>query len=304
MESLNKILRQLQFTIQEALTNFIRSGWMAWIVITTMTASMTVFGAFIMIMKDFSFIANTVSSRIQIVAFLKKDAPLEKTHASVSIIEGVSKVEMITKEKAWQELKNELKNSIEADNIKNQNPLPDTLQITVSDPKEIDLIAQKIKAISDVEEIKYSKELADYIDQISRIVRMVGFMITGVFALATLAIIVNTIRLAVNSRKNEIEIMRLVGATNWFIRMPFLLEGVFFGFFSAILTSIFLVLWRTFSITQIKTFLPFIPIEEEPAMIWEVISATIIISILVGFIGSSFSVTRYLSFEKANKQDD
>lgn len=236
--------------------------------------------------------------------FFKKDAPLEKTHASVSIIEGVSKVEMITKEKAWQELKNELKNSIEADNIKNQNPLPDTLQITVSDPKEIDLIAQKIKAISDVEEIKYSKELADYIDQISRIVRMVGFMITGVFALATLAIIVNTIRLAVNSRKNEIEIMRLVGATNWFIRMPFLLEGVFFGFFSAILTSIFLVLWRTFSITQIKTFLPFIPIEEEPAMIWEVISATIIISILVGFIGSSFSVTRYLSFEKANKQDD
>lgn len=304
MESLNKILRQLQFTIQEALTNFIRSGWMAWIVITTMTASMTVFGAFIMIMKDFSFIANTVSSRIQIVAFLKKEAPLEKTHAAVSMIDGVSKVEMITKEKAWQELKNELKNSIEADNIKNQNPLPDTLQITVNDPKEIELIAQKIKAITDIEEIKYSKELADYIDQISRIVKMVGFMITGVFALATLAIIVNTIRLAVNSRKNEIEIMRLVGATNWFIRMPFLLEGVFFGFFSAILTSIFLVLWRTFSITQIKTFLPFIPIEEEPAMIWDVISATIIISVLVGFIGSSFSVTRYLSFEKANKQDD
>lgn len=304
MESLNKLLRQLQFTIQEALTNFVRSGWMAWIVITTMTASMTVLGSFIMIMKDLTFITNTVSSRVQIVAFLKKEAPLEKTQATISMIDGVSKVEMITKERAWKELKNELKDSLEAENIKDQNPLPDTLQITVSDSKEIDLVAQKIRGVTEIEEIKYSKELADYIEQISKIVRFIGLIITGMFALATLAIIVNTIRLAVNSRKNEIEIMRLVGATNWFIRMPFLLEGVFFGFFSAVLTSVFLVLWRTFSITQIKTFLPFIPIEEEPAMIWEVISATIIISVLVGFIGSAFSVTRYLSFEKANKQDD
>lgn len=303
MESVNRFIRQLQFTFQEAVNNFIRSGWMAWIVITTMTASMTVLGAFIMIMKDISFVSDTVGSKLQIVAFLKKDSIMEKTQAQVSTVEGVTKVDMITKEKAWSELKKELKNTLEADNIKNQNPLPDTLQITISNPKEIDFIAKKIKNISDIESIKYNKELAEYIEQVGKIVTLIGSMITAFFAFATLAIIVNTIRLAVNSRKNEIEIMRLVGATNWFISLPFLLEGIFFGFVSAILTSIFLVVWRTFSLTQIRLFLPFLPIEEQSNLLGDVITVTILASVLTGLAGSSFSIARYLTFEKANKSD-
>ncbi|MFN8670549.1 MAG: permease-like cell division protein FtsX [Candidatus Sericytochromatia bacterium] len=304
MESINKYIRQLQFTFNEAYTNFIRSGWMAWIVITTMTASMTVFGAFIMILQDISFMSNSVASRVQIVAFLKQDAMMEKTQAQVSTIEGVTKVEMISKDKAWQELKKELKNSMEFENIKNQNPLPDTLQITIKNPKEIDDVAKRIKNNSDIESVKYNKELADYIIQAARIVRLIGTIITLLFGFATLAIIVNTIRLAVNSRRNEIEIMRLVGATNWFIRLPFLLEGIIFGFVSAILTSILLVVWRTFSLSQIKLFLPFIPIEEQPSFLNDIIMLTVLVSVLVGFSGSAFSVTRYLKFEKANTKEE
>lgn len=304
MESAKKLLRQLEFTLQEAITNFIRQGWMTGIVITTMVASLSIFGAFWMLIGDFNNLAKSVGSKLQIIAFLKKDAELVKVYEEVAKIEGVSTAESISKEKGWTDLKNDLKNSLELENIDNQNPLPDSIQITVTDVKEVETVAMKIKSLTEIEEVKYSKELAAYIDKLAGLVRTVGIVITTVFGIATMAIIVNTIRLAVNSRKNEIEIMRLVGATNWFIRMPFLLEGIFFGFSSAICTSIILVIWRSFSINQIKSLFPFIPIAEETGIVWSVVSSTLVISILIGFLGSAFSVTRYLSFEKVKREEE
>jgi cell division transport system permease protein len=300
LESVRKFLRQLEFTFQEAINNFIRSGWMSTIVVTTMVASLSIFGGFWLLVKDFNFLATSVGSKLQIIAFLKKDANLEKVNEIVSAYDGVSKVDAIPKDKGWKDLKNDLQNNLEMENIGNQNPLPDSLQITVGEARNVEAIAMKVKEMPEIEEIKYSKELADYIEKISHLIRLVGVVITGIFGFATLAIIVNTIRLAVNARKNEIEIMRLVGATNWFIRMPFLLEGIFFGFCSAVFTSIILIVWRSFSIAQVKKLFPFIPVFDEPNIIQNVIIYTLVISIAIGFIGSMFSVHRYLSFEKAN----
>lgn len=303
METFKKLLRQLEFSLQEAITNFIRQGWMTGIVVTTMVASLSIFGAFWMLIGDFNNLAKSVGSKLQIVAFLKKDADLNKVYEEAQKIEGVGSIESITKEKGWQDLKTDLKNSLELDNIDNQNPLPDSLQITAKDAKDVESIAMRVKAITEVEEVKYSKELADYIDKIAGLIRTVGIVITTIFGIATISIIVNTIRLAVNSRKNEIEIMRLVGATNWFIRMPFLLEGVFFGFCSAIATSVILFIWRSFSVNQMRALFPFIPVDSESNVVWSVITSTMLISIFIGFLGSAFSVTRYLSFEKAKQEE-
>jgi cell division transport system permease protein len=302
LESVKKLFRQLEFTIQEAINNFIRSGWMSGIVITTMVASLSIFGGFWLLMSDFHYLADTVGSKLQIIAFLKKDAVLETVNENVMKIEGVSKVEPVPKDQGWNDLKKDLQNNLDLENIGNQNPLPDSLQITVGEAKNVENVATIVKGMADVEEIKYSKELADYIDQVSHLIQLVGVAISTILGLATFAIIINTIRLAVNARKNEIEIMRLVGATNWFIRMPFLLEGIFFGFCSAVFTSIILVVWRSFSINQVKKLFPFIPITDQPDIIWNVITYTLLISILIGFIGSAFSVARYLSFEKANPE--
>ncbi len=304
MESVKKLFRQLEFTIQEAINNFIRSGWMSGIVITTMVASLSIFGGFWLLMKDFHFLADSVGSKLQIIAFLKKDADLNKANESAAKIEGVSLVESVPKDKGWADLKKDLQSNLDLENIGNQNPLPDSLQITVGEAKNVENVALIVKGMPEIEEIKYSKELAEYIDQISHLISLVGIAITTILGLATFAIIINTIRLAVNSRKNEIEIMRLVGATNWFIRMPFLLEGIFFGFCSAVFTSIILIVWRSFSINQVKKLFPFIPITDQPNVIWDVIFYTLALSVLIGFVGSVFSVARYLSFEKASPGEE
>ncbi|GIW21994.1 MAG: cell division protein [Candidatus Sericytochromatia bacterium] len=298
MEQTIKFIRQINFCIEESIKNFVRSGWMSVIVITTMVSAISIFGGFWLILKDFEYITNNIGSKLQIIAFLKQNSDLDKTYSIVSKIDGIKHVEIITKDKAWKELKSELKNSLELENIGNENPLPDSLQITVNNPEAIELVSSRLKEIETIEEIKYSQELANYIENLSRLIKLVGIIISSILGFATIAIIVNTIRLAVNSRKNEIEIMRLVGATNWIIRLPFLLEGIIFGFFSGIFTSIILIVWRTFSISQIKVLFPFLPILEDKNLVYDLVIYVFLLSIIVGFVGSSFSVHRYLSFEK------
>jgi len=294
LELINKLFRQFSFTVQEAITNFFRSGWMSWIVVTTMVASLSIFGIFWLMFNDFNYITKTIGSKIEVMVFLKKDADVAEVSQTISKIEEVSKISVVKKEAAWEDMKQDLKNNLDLSNIGKENPLPDSIQVTLKSTKDIEYITAKLKEIPQIDEIKYSRELVDYLNKFKKFISLIGVMITVILGSATLAIIINTIRLAVNSRKSEIEIMRLVGATDWFIRMPFLLEGIFFGFFSAIFTSIILVIWRSFSITQISKILPFVPLINDSSVVKDVILYTFVISIIIGFIGSSISVHHYL----------
>ena len=294
MELINKLLRQLNFTIQEAATNFIRSGWMSGIVVTTMVASLSIFGIFWLMFNDFNYITKTIGSKIEIMVFLNKDGNTDDIAKTISKMEEVSKVTIIKKEQAWEDMKQDLKANMDLNNIGKENPLPDSLQVTVKNSKDVEYVSAKMKEIPKIDEIKYSKELVEYLNKFKKLISLIGIMITIILGSATLAIIVNTIRLAVNSRKTEIEIMRLVGATDWFIRLPFLLEGIFFGFSSAVFTSIILVIWRSFSVTQIQKILPFVPILDDSSVIKNLLIYTFIISIIIGLLGSSISVHHYL----------
>jgi len=294
LELINKLLRQLNFTIQEAATNFIRSGWMSGIVVTTMVASLSIFGIFWLMFNDFNYITKTIGSKIEIMVFLNKDGNTDDIAKTISKMEEVSKVTIIKKEQAWEDMKQDLKANMDLNNIGKENPLPDSLQVTVKNSKDVEYVSAKMKEIPKIDEIKYSKELVEYLNKFKKLISLIGIMITIILGSATLAIIVNTIRLAVNSRKTEIEIMRLVGATDWFIRLPFLLEGIFFGFSSAVFTSIILVIWRSFSVTQIQKILPFVPILDDSSVIKNLLIYTFIISIIIGLLGSSISVHHYL----------
>ena len=267
---------------------------MSGIVVTTMVASLSIFGIFWLMFNDFNYITKTIGSKIEIMVFLNKDGNTDDIAKTISKMEEVSKVTIIKKEQAWEDMKQDLKANMDLNNIGKENPLPDSLQVTVKNSKDVEYVSAKMKEIPKIDEIKYSKELVEYLNKFKKLISLIGIMITIILGSATLAIIVNTIRLAVNSRKTEIEIMRLVGATDWFIRLPFLLEGIFFGFSSAVFTSIILVIWRSFSVTQIQKILPFVPILDDSSVIKNLLIYTFIISIIIGLLGSSISVHHYL----------
>jgi cell division transport system permease protein len=132
------------------------------------------------------------------------------------------------------------------------------------------------------------------IQQVAGFTKFLGIAITALLSVATLAVMGNTIRLTVQNRRREIEIMQLVGASDGFIRWPFLLEGVFFGFVGAVGTGIVLFLWRAFILARIQEMFPFVPMETDLFSTLKILAYLFAIGIGMGVFGSLISVKQYL----------
>ena len=141
----------------------------------------------------------------------------------------VEKITIIPKADSWSKLKNEMS----LPNI--ENPLPDTLHVKVDSPENIQPIFDHIKTIPAVEDMSYAKDLASKIELVNHVVKTITLVVIGIMALLTITIINNTIQLVIQSRKEEIEIMRLMGVSNWYIKCPLVLQGAIYGFLGALL---------------------------------------------------------------------
>lgn len=293
MESIKRRWRQFEFICEEALASVTRSWWMSWVVIISMSVSLSILGGFWLMSEDLNSLAASIGSKVEIMVFLKDDANPTSVSNAVRALEGVENVEIISREEGWKTLQEEMNAGMKFDNLL-ENPLPDALRVKMSDPNDTPGIAEKIALLSGIEEIKYGRELLAKIQQIASFVRLMGLVITGLLLLATLAVIGNTIRLAVQNRRREIEIMQLVGASQGFIHWPFLLEGMFFGLAGAALTGVVLFSWRTFILAKLQSLFPFIPIATNPMETVRVLLYLGIIGMGIGAIGSLISVTRHL----------
>lgn len=297
MESLSRYIRQLSYASLEGLRTFWRSGWMSWIVISTMVVSLSVLGGFWLIVNDINYISNSISSKLQIMVFLNNQISIEEIAPKIERLEGVVKIEKIPKEQAWEEMKKNMKD-MDFNNLID-NPLPDTIEVSVNNTESIEPIVNQITQLPGVEDVKYNQELVIKLKEIKNTLKLIGISITTILTIATIAIIINTIRLAIYSYKDEIEIMRLVGGPDWFVSFPFILEGILFGIISGILTSIVLIIWRFFSIDQINKLFPFLPLQDDPVIVWKISIWLFFIGMVVGVIGSFISLNRYLGFEKS-----
>lgn len=297
MESLKRFGRQVIFCSQEAITSFIRAGWMSWVVISTMVVSLCVLGGFWLLLSDLNGIARQVGSQVEVMGFIKDGVdPTPVVQQAMGAV-GVTKVHLIPKAEAWAKMQEDLKGQMDFRHLADVNPLPDTIQVTVATPQDAGRVADWLRALPGVEDVKYSQDLVNRLRELSRAVRVIGGVIILVLSVATLAIVVNTIRLAVNARRGEIEIMRLVGAASWLIRLPFLLEGMVFGLIASVLTSGLLFGWRTLSVRQVQTLFAFLPMNEDFGVVREIALWLIPIGVALGALGSALSVHRYLQLQ-------
>lgn len=294
MESIKRYLRILGFIAEEAVASLKRSGWMSWVVIGTMAASLTILGGFWMLTDDLNLLAKAIGSKVEIMVFLKDDASIQALESDIRALPGVDSITVVSKDEAWKALQKDLKTSMRFDNLLETNPLPNALKIKVVDPKDTPQLADKISAMPGVEELNYGKELLKKIQQAAGFLRFIGIAITALLSVATLAVMSNTIRLTVQNRRREIEIMQLVGASDGFIRWPFLLEGVFFGLAGAAFTGMILAVWRTFFFARLQEMFPFIPIQEGTFSTVKVVGYILAIGVGMGAFGSLFSVKHYL----------
>ena len=164
---------------------------------------------------------------LEISVYLKPNADAHVVSKKIDKIEHVQKVKIIPKENSWKDLKRE----IDLPDI--ENPLPDTLHVKVDKPENINYVFSKIKHLSVVSDMSYAQELAKKIQFLNQVVNTTTILVVIIVAILTITIINNTIQLVIQSRKDEIEIMRLMGVSNWYIKIPLIMQGALYGFLGA-----------------------------------------------------------------------
>ena len=221
-------LRILYRLTMETLFDIKRTGIVNLVIITTMAAILTIFGAFFRSAISISAFAHELGNVLEISVYLKSNTDPNLVKNRVSEFQHVESVKIIPKEQSWADLKREMKLPDVS------NPLPDTLHVKVDQPENIDSVFANIKNLTSVEDMSYAQQLAKKIQMLNHVVNTLTIFIVIILGVLTVTIINNTIQLVIQSRKDEIEIMRLMGVSNWYIRFPLIMQGAFYGFTGAI----------------------------------------------------------------------
>ncbi len=204
--------------------------------IITIAVSVLIVGAVALFLMNANDIMNTWKKGIRVMVYLKPDIPeikIGELERRIQGMDGVRDVQFISKNEALQRLKNQMKRQPSLlENLK-ENPLPDAFEIRLGESfqnrNRIEALAERLSSLVQVEDVEYGQIWLGRFMSIINLFRLTGYAMGGLFFLAAVFIVANTIRLVLYSRREEVEIMRLVGATDGFIKAPFYIEGLIQG---------------------------------------------------------------------------
>ncbi|MDJ1170678.1 ABC transporter permease [Roseofilum sp. BLCC_M154] len=208
-----------------------RGGWMNWAAISTVTVLLFLFGLSWQVAWQLEGLVNQFGSQLEVSVYLDSDFRAKPLVTQVAELPGVVQVEDIAKEKAWMELLTELGLSSPdgATEILPTNPLVDELRVRAESPEALRGLVPQLEQLSGVDEVIYGEAALEMLSTINRGLRILSLGITMVLMVSAIAVMTTTIELIVVSRRREIEIMHLVGASPWWIRLPFMIQGVILG---------------------------------------------------------------------------
>ena len=270
--------------LMEAVNDIKRTGIINLVIITTMAAILTIFGVLFRFTLSLSTFANELGNVLEISVYLKSNAQVSVVKDRINDIKHVKYVKLIPKEESWEGMKKELS----LQDI--SNPLPDTLRVRVDKPENISEVFNQIKTMSGVEDMGYAKELAKKIQFLTHVVNTTMIFVIIISAALTITIINNTIQLVIQSRKDEIEIMRLMGVSNWYIKTPLIMQGAFYGFVSSIIAVLPLNWVQGLLLNVHKFFLIPMPVYAQNI----VIVSLLLIGTAFGASGSFLSIKKHL----------
>ena len=212
------------------------------VTIITIAISILIVSAFALFFVNANEIINSWKKGIRIMAYLKPDAPeikIPELKQKIQHIGGIQDVRFISKKEAFQQLKKQMRRQSSLfENLK-ENPLPDAFEIRLiasfQNQEKVEMLATRLESLPQIDEVEYGQRWLGRFTNFFNLFRLTGYAMGGLFFMAALLIVANTIRLVLYSRREEIEIMRLVGATDSFIKAPFYIQGFIQGAFGGII---------------------------------------------------------------------
>ncbi|MBQ9377096.1 MAG: permease-like cell division protein FtsX [Schwartzia sp.] len=291
-------LRTSEYVVREVVNSLWRNNWMTIASVGTVAVSLFVLGIFLILVANTNRMVDSLESKVEITVYIKDDVSKEGMEAleeNIRTMQGIKSVTFVDKGRALERFRERLGDQkFLLDSLGDTNPLPNSLEVHVIRPDMVRTAAEAIAAMPEVEAAKYGQDVVEHLFDITRLLRFFGVALMLVLAMATLFIISNTIRLTVFARRKEIAIMKYVGATDWFIRWPFLLEGIVMGCFGGIIAA--LTLRGTYRMIAAKIYdtLAFFPLLPENPFLHYVSIAILLCGMGIGALGSTLSLKRFL----------
>lgn len=295
-------MTRLFYFLRRALTHIGRSPVVAGVTVGTVAVVFLIMGVFALVGHNLESLTHRVGSGLKLSVFLLDDCDEPQREAVEKLLtssEGVERVQFIDRQEAASRFRRRFGSQAEVLDELDENPLPESFEVTFApagqDPQSIGGLAQQVVNQPGVEEVQYGQAWLDRFFRFVKTVRLLGLGVGVLIFLAALLIVSNTIRLSVYARREEIHILKLVGATDGFIKVPFYLEGVLLGLLGAGLGIA--LTWSAFALLVPEILVPgwleetrftvaFLPFE---MMIWMVGAGA-----FLGVLGTMSSLWRYL----------
>ena len=296
------------YFIKEALRGFARNLSTTLGSIITIFLSLFVIGVFLVGAAVIENVVSSVESEVTITAYLSddvSDSQVSSLTSEIKGIDGVSGVSYVSKDQALENFRAMSSNPEIVDQLDGANPLPASLTIELADPQMVESVAGQIvenstfkKACDEpsnpADSLKYGQKTVERLFQLTSYVRYIGLALIVLLIFIAMVFINNTIRLAILARRKEIAIMRLVGASNGFIRGPFLMEGAMHAIIGSLLAIGSIELIRRVALPKVQSALTFLPMDVAGQTYAFIYVGLLVAGLVIGLIGSAFAMRRYL----------
>ncbi|QRF22647.1 ABC transporter permease [Alicyclobacillus sp. TC] len=299
-ECMVMIINSLSRHFKEGAKNLIRNGWMSFAAFSAVVVTLAIVGVSLLVALNVQQMSKYVANQLEVSAYLQQNlsnAEGQKIEMQVENIPGVKSVVLETKQQGLKQLETELGPQY-GDLLKGlgTNPLPVTLIVKADNPRDTLQVANNLKTIPQIASVNDGAEYVRPLFRVLDIVRNIGAVLLLAMFLTAVFLISNTIRIAIFSRRREIEIMRLVGATNGFIRMPFLVESTLIGVFGGAVPAVALdfLYQYLYQISGGYFYGIHFPLISVNWFVIKVTVALLVLGFVLGFWGGFMSVRKFL----------
>lgn len=294
------IFRNLKFALNSAWQSFWRNLAVSLAAVLSITLILILAGINLLVGHAFSQVLDGFREKVSIISINVADGtPLQTVYdfqQQLSLDPRVKSVRFITKEQALVEFTADPNNAVYAQQI-GGNPLDAKLEVRVkklSDVSSIDAFARQWPGVDPTDPTNYQGEFVNRMLQLSQWLGFAGVGLLAILVVVSVVIVMNTIRTAVYHRRKEIEVMKLVGATEWFVRGPFVIEGIMTGLIAAAIALALLVIAYPPAVSQFRSDIAFIPLSYDPSFFSSLSRDLLVGGALLGALGSYIGVRRFV----------
>ena len=266
--------------MQEVLRSLRRNNWMTFAAVGTVAVSLFILGVFLILALNMNRAASMLESQVQISVYLKDDLSEDAEQnvgAKIKALQGIESVKYVGRDEAKERLSERLgEQKYLLDALGDKNPLPNAYEVTVRQPDMVETAAKQIERMDGVESAKYGQDVVEHLFDITRLVRLFGVLLILLLGGATIAI------------------MKYVGATDEFIRWPFVLEGIVLGFIGGVISALVLRSFYAGVVNKVYDTLAFFPLIPQSPFMTYVGIVIVLLGMAIGAAGAWVSLKRFL----------